>query len=214
MAAPALCLVNSFNAAKFESCKIWELGKHVFYIFYIYFNISPLKLYYDLIWQDHHSFYCIHFVFHLLRLSCRRRPPRSRSTPSGRLCPNWETSTSTTPSARLTGPTGEPGEHLWYFVLQTHFQTHLHRLSFLSTSSSMVGVNLPQKAAGFLMKKELDYFAMALEKPQRPFLAILGGWETPGFEILLKFTCNSFDFKRRPLVATVLSEAHLPNKNS
>lgn len=39
----------------------------------------------------------------------------------------------------------------------------------------MVGVNLPQKAAGFLMKKELDYFAMALEKPQRPFLAILGG---------------------------------------
>uniref|UniRef100_A0A3Q3JCY4 Phosphoglycerate kinase n=1 Tax=Monopterus albus TaxID=43700 RepID=A0A3Q3JCY4_MONAL len=41
--------------------------------------------------------------------------------------------------------------------------------------SSMVGVNLPQKASGFLMKKELDYFAMALEKPQRPFLAILGG---------------------------------------
>ncbi|KAL7844600.1 hypothetical protein SRHO_G00231390 [Serrasalmus rhombeus] len=41
--------------------------------------------------------------------------------------------------------------------------------------SSMVGVDLPQKAAGFLMKKELDYFAMALEKPQRPFLAILGG---------------------------------------
>uniref|UniRef100_A0A673IHD6 Phosphoglycerate kinase n=1 Tax=Sinocyclocheilus rhinocerous TaxID=307959 RepID=A0A673IHD6_9TELE len=41
--------------------------------------------------------------------------------------------------------------------------------------SSMVGVNLPQKAAGFLMKKELDYFAMALEKPQKPFLAILGG---------------------------------------
>lgn len=43
--------------------------------------------------------------------------------------------------------------------------------------SSMVGVDLPQKAAGFLMKKELDYFAMALEKPQRPFLAILGGLE-------------------------------------
>lgn len=41
--------------------------------------------------------------------------------------------------------------------------------------SSMVGVDLPQKAAGFLMKKELDYFAQALEKPQRPFLAILGG---------------------------------------
>ncbi|KAL8823002.1 MAG: hypothetical protein Q9191_006276 [Dirinaria sp. TL-2023a] len=41
--------------------------------------------------------------------------------------------------------------------------------------SSMVGVQLPQKASGFLMKKELDYFAQALEKPQRPFLAILGG---------------------------------------
>jgi len=41
--------------------------------------------------------------------------------------------------------------------------------------SSMVGIDLPQKAAGFLMKKELDYFAKALENPQRPFLAILGG---------------------------------------
>ena len=39
----------------------------------------------------------------------------------------------------------------------------------------MVGVELPQKASGFLMKKELDYFAKALEEPQRPFLAILGG---------------------------------------
>jgi phosphoglycerate kinase len=41
--------------------------------------------------------------------------------------------------------------------------------------SSMVGVELPQKASGFLVKKELDYFAKALENPQRPFLAILGG---------------------------------------
>ncbi|OCT55706.1 hypothetical protein XELAEV_18004746mg [Xenopus laevis] len=39
----------------------------------------------------------------------------------------------------------------------------------------MVGVKLPQRAAGFLMKKELDYFAKALENPERPFLAILGG---------------------------------------
>lgn len=39
----------------------------------------------------------------------------------------------------------------------------------------MVGVDLPQKASGFLMKKELEYFAKALESPQRPFLAILGG---------------------------------------
>ncbi len=41
--------------------------------------------------------------------------------------------------------------------------------------SSMVGIDLPQKAAGFLMKKELEFFAKALEKPERPFLAILGG---------------------------------------
>lgn len=41
--------------------------------------------------------------------------------------------------------------------------------------SSMVGVDLPQKAAGFLMKKELDYFGKALEEPTRPFLSILGG---------------------------------------
>lgn len=41
--------------------------------------------------------------------------------------------------------------------------------------SSMVGVDLPVKAAGFLMKKELDYFAKALDNPARPFLAILGG---------------------------------------
>ena len=39
----------------------------------------------------------------------------------------------------------------------------------------MVGIELPQKASGFLMKKELDYFAQALESPKRPFLAILGG---------------------------------------
>jgi len=41
--------------------------------------------------------------------------------------------------------------------------------------SSMVGVSLPQRAAGFLMKKELEYFAKVLENPERPFLAILGG---------------------------------------
>ncbi|KAI0316780.1 phosphoglycerate kinase [Amylostereum chailletii] len=41
--------------------------------------------------------------------------------------------------------------------------------------SSMVGVKLPQRAAGFLVKKELEFFAKALESPDRPFLAILGG---------------------------------------
>ncbi len=41
--------------------------------------------------------------------------------------------------------------------------------------SSMVGVDLPQKAAGFLLQKELEYFGKALSDPDRPFLAILGG---------------------------------------
>jgi phosphoglycerate kinase len=41
--------------------------------------------------------------------------------------------------------------------------------------SSMVGVDLPLRASGFLVKKELEYFAKALENPERPFLAILGG---------------------------------------
>ena len=41
--------------------------------------------------------------------------------------------------------------------------------------SSMVCVNLPQKAAGFLMNKELKAFDKVLNNPPRPFLAILGG---------------------------------------
>ncbi|CAG8712949.1 12667_t:CDS:2, partial [Dentiscutata erythropus] len=41
--------------------------------------------------------------------------------------------------------------------------------------SSMVGVKLPTKAAGILLTKELDFFGKALEDPDRPFLAILGG---------------------------------------
>ncbi|KAL3234300.1 Phosphoglycerate kinase [Nakaseomyces bracarensis] len=41
--------------------------------------------------------------------------------------------------------------------------------------SSMVGFDLPQRAAGFLLEKELQYFGKALENPTRPFLAILGG---------------------------------------
>lgn len=47
---------------------------------------------------------------HLFLSLCllRPRPPSRRLTPSGRLCPNWETFTSTMPSARLTEPTGEP----------------------------------------------------------------------------------------------------------
>ena len=41
--------------------------------------------------------------------------------------------------------------------------------------SSMVGVALETKAAGFLMDRELTYFNKALDQPARPFLSILGG---------------------------------------
>lgn len=41
--------------------------------------------------------------------------------------------------------------------------------------SSMMGEGFDERASGFLMKKELDYFAKALDNPTRPFLAILGG---------------------------------------
>jgi len=41
--------------------------------------------------------------------------------------------------------------------------------------SSMVGEGFDKRAAGFLLKKELQYFAKALCNPERPFLAILGG---------------------------------------
>ncbi|XP_033606550.1 phosphoglycerate kinase isoform X2 [Cryptotermes secundus] len=41
--------------------------------------------------------------------------------------------------------------------------------------SSMLGEGFTIRASGFLLKKELEYFAKALDNPDRPFLAILGG---------------------------------------
>ena len=40
--------------------------------------------------------------------------------------------------------------------------------------SSIVGIQCDKRAAGYLMKKELDYFGKILENPEKPFLAILG----------------------------------------
>jgi phosphoglycerate kinase len=39
----------------------------------------------------------------------------------------------------------------------------------------MVGVNNEVRAAGFLLKKELDYFAKVLETPERPLTVVMGG---------------------------------------
>jgi len=41
--------------------------------------------------------------------------------------------------------------------------------------SSMVGVDHSIRVSGFLVEKELKYFEKVLEKPDRPFLGILGG---------------------------------------
>jgi phosphoglycerate kinase len=41
--------------------------------------------------------------------------------------------------------------------------------------SSMVGVSLPVKVAGFLMEAELNAFNAVIHEPKRPLLAILGG---------------------------------------
>jgi len=41
--------------------------------------------------------------------------------------------------------------------------------------SSMLGEGYAQRASGFLLKKELNYFAKALDNPEHPYLAILGG---------------------------------------
>jgi phosphoglycerate kinase len=46
--------------------------------------------------------------------------------------------------------------------------------------SSIVGVSLPQRAAGYLMKKELDFLGQAVDKPKRPFVAIIGGAKVSG----------------------------------
>ncbi|KAH8337578.1 hypothetical protein KR074_006919, partial [Drosophila pseudoananassae] len=41
--------------------------------------------------------------------------------------------------------------------------------------SSMMGESYKVRASGFLMDKELEYFARVLDNPAKPFLAILGG---------------------------------------
>jgi len=39
----------------------------------------------------------------------------------------------------------------------------------------MVGVDLPVRAAGFLLAKEMECFAKIMEKPERPLLVVMGG---------------------------------------
>jgi len=46
--------------------------------------------------------------------------------------------------------------------------------------SSMVGVDVPQRAAGYLLRKEIEYLHDAVESPRRPFVAIMGGAKVSG----------------------------------
>jgi phosphoglycerate kinase len=39
----------------------------------------------------------------------------------------------------------------------------------------MVGVKVDTRAAGFLMKKELEYFSKILEGPKKPLTVVMGG---------------------------------------
>ena len=46
--------------------------------------------------------------------------------------------------------------------------------------SSITGIALQQRAAGYLMKKELDFLGDAVNNPKRPFVAIIGGAKVSG----------------------------------
>ena len=46
--------------------------------------------------------------------------------------------------------------------------------------SSITGIALSQRAAGYLMKKELDFLGDAVNTPKRPFVAIIGGAKVSG----------------------------------
>jgi phosphoglycerate kinase len=46
--------------------------------------------------------------------------------------------------------------------------------------SSITGIALSQRAAGYLMKKELDFLGDAVNDPKRPFVAIIGGAKVSG----------------------------------
>ncbi|MBN1981904.1 MAG: phosphoglycerate kinase [Chitinivibrionales bacterium] len=52
---------------------------------------------------------------------------------------------------------------------------------------------MKQSAAGYLMKKELDFLGAALEKPKRPFVAILGGAKISGKIEVISNLMNKVD---------------------
>merc|ERR1719253_2211 len=59
--------------------------------------------------------------------------------------------------------------------------------------SSMVGEGFAVKASGFLVAKELKAFAMVLDAPAKPVLAILGGAKVSDKILLIKNMCEKVD---------------------
>ncbi|KAJ2130852.1 phosphoglycerate kinase [Coemansia sp. RSA 1807] len=59
--------------------------------------------------------------------------------------------------------------------------------------SSMVGVDLPVRAAGLLMQKELEYFGKVMEDPDRPCLAIVGGFKLSNMAQLIDSLLDKVD---------------------
>ncbi|XP_050520304.1 phosphoglycerate kinase [Daktulosphaira vitifoliae] len=59
--------------------------------------------------------------------------------------------------------------------------------------SSMLGEGFEKRAAGFLLNKELTYFAKALDNPERPFLAILGGAKVADKILLIENLLDKVD---------------------
>lgn len=59
--------------------------------------------------------------------------------------------------------------------------------------ASIVGINLPQRVSGHLMSKEMAYYAQVLGKPQRPFLAILGGAKVSDKILVIENLLNLVD---------------------
>ena len=59
--------------------------------------------------------------------------------------------------------------------------------------SSIAGINLPTRAAGFLVKKELEAFSKVLENPEKPLLVILGGAKVKDKILLIKNLLDRID---------------------
>ena len=59
--------------------------------------------------------------------------------------------------------------------------------------SSITGINVNLRAAGFLLKKELTFFSKVVENPQRPYLVILGGAKVQDKIQLIKNMVNRVD---------------------